>query len=336
VSRDSTVWFVVPASIDDPERVSGGNVYDRHVREGLREQGWDLRTIEAGDAAGVSSALVAISDPDIVLIDGLVAGWAPGAVESLAGRARVVVLAHMVAAAFGDVPAERARAERRVLACATTVIATSGWTAAELASRRLVDEARIAVAVPGSQDGPAGAGASGDLLCVGVLAPHKGQDLLLAALRRLPARDWTCTVAGSATVDPSFAARISAGAAQFGSRVRLTGVLDAAGMDAAYQRSGVLVAPSRVESFGIAIADARRRGIPVIAAAVGGIPDTVADGGAILVPPGDPIALARALDRWMIDPDLRARLRSEADSARSRAPRWSDTIARIDDVLAAS
>ena len=104
----------------------------------------------------------------------------------------------------------------------------------------------------------------------------------------------------------------------------------------AYQGSGLLVAPSRAESFGMAIADARRRGLPVIAAAVGGIPESVAGGGAILVNADDPAALASALEQWMTDPALRARLRAEAAGARARSPRWSTTVERIDRVLAAA
>jgi glycosyltransferase involved in cell wall biosynthesis len=51
---------------------------------------------------------------------------------------------------------------------------------------------------------------------------------------------------------------------------------------------------------------------------------------------GDPAALAAALEQWMTDPALRARLRAEAAHARLRSPRWADTVDRIDRVLAAA
>ena len=47
-----SVRFLVPAGIDDPLRVSGGNVYDRHVRDGLRGRGWDVAIAEVADAEG--------------------------------------------------------------------------------------------------------------------------------------------------------------------------------------------------------------------------------------------------------------------------------------------
>jgi glycosyltransferase involved in cell wall biosynthesis len=337
VTRDRSVWFIVPEGVDDPERVSGGNVYDRQVRDGLRRRGWGVRMSEAADAAGVAAALAAVDRGGIALVDGLVAGWAPEPVEAASRQARIVVLAHMVAAAFPGATPELIDGERRALRSADQVITTSEWAAAELVRRGLVDDGRVAVAVPGSRDSLDAVDPieDGDLLCVGVVAPHKGQDLLLDALDQLREFEWTCVVAGSPSTAREFAARVASAAAGFDGRVGMTGVLDDAAVDGSYRRAGVLVAPSRAESFGMAIADARRCGLPVIATAVGGIPDTVAGGGALLVPHDDPAALADALRRWMTDPGLRARLRAEAAQARRRAPRWDDTVARLDEVLVA-
>ncbi len=175
--RDRTVWFVVPEGIDDPARVSGGNVYDRHLRAGLPGRGWDLRMAEVVDAAGVDAALAAVDHGDVALVDGLVAAWAPDAVAAAGERTPVVVLAHMVAAAFPSAAPDAVDGERRALLGAGRVIATSAWTAAELVRRGLVDGDRVSVAVPGSRGGFAPLNPAGHrgLLCVGVLAPHKGQ-----------------------------------------------------------------------------------------------------------------------------------------------------------------
>ncbi|CAN5454680.1 glycosyltransferase family 4 protein [soil metagenome] len=336
MSRGRSVSFIVPDGVDDVERVSGGNIYDRRVRDGLRRRGWDVRMSEASDAAGVATALASVERGGVALVDGLVAGWAPEALTATAQTARIVVVAHMVAASFAGATPELIMGERLALLHAEGVIATSGWAAAELVRHGLVDRARIDVVVPGSRDslGAVDPADNGDLLCVGVVAPHKGQDLLLEALGRLQEHDWTCTVAGSHAVAPDFAAGVVSAASRLGARVRITGVLDESAIDVAYQRAGVLVAPSRAESFGMAIADARRCGLPIIATAVDGIPDTVIGGGAILVPREDPVALADALRGWMTDPALRARLRVEAAGARPRAPRWDDTVARFDELLA--
>ncbi|WP_374975394.1 glycosyltransferase family 4 protein [Microbacterium trichothecenolyticum] len=330
--------FVVPAGVDDPRRVSGGNVYDRHIRDGLRRRGWEVDVREAADAGGAASVLRDAPDRSRVLVDGLVAGWAPAAVEEAAGRLRLTVLAHMVTAAFPDATDAAIDAERRALASAHGVIVTSTWTAAELARRELADPVRTVVAVPGTLAAePAAPPAdAGQLLCIGVIAPHKGQDTLLTALTRLRSEDWSCTIVGSTDAFPEFAAVIARQAAALDGRVRLVGVLDDQALDDAYRRCALLIAPSRVESSGMAIADARARGIPVLGAETGGIPDALAAGGGLLVQPGDPAALAAALDSWLTDPALRGRLRREALAARATLPTWRDTVARVADALEAA
>ncbi|MDQ7879569.1 glycosyltransferase family 4 protein [Microbacterium sp. QXD-8] len=310
--------------------MSGGNVYDRRIRDGLPAHGWTVQVLEVADAGEAASALRGAPDDALVLVDGLVAGWVPAALEDEASRLRLVLLAHMVVAAFPDATDAEADAERRALATAGAVIVTSRWTAGELARRGLTDPSRITVAIPGVQHVDAGVPASDkDLLCVGVLAPHKGQDTLLDALGRLRTRDWTCAIVGSPEPFPRFAAVIAERAAAFDGRVQLTGVLDEDGLAEAYGRSALLVAPSRVESWGMAIADARARGIPVVGSAAGGIPDALAGGGGLLVCPDDPAALADVLEAWMSDPGLRARLRREAVSARASLPTWADTVAHV-------
>jgi hypothetical protein len=333
VTTGRVARFIVPAGVNDPERVSGGNVYDQRVRDGLAARGWDVGMAEAHDDGAVAAALDEVPRRGTVLVDGLVAAWDPDAIADAAARARVVVLAHMVAGAFAGAEAELVERERRALGHATRVIATSNWTASELVRQGIVERERLTVAVPGSTGGPSARGRAGELLCVGAVARHKGHDILLDALDGLRTLDWTCTMAGPRDVDPAFAERVAAQAAAFGPRVRLTGVLHADALANAYRNSGLLIAPSRTESFGMAIADARRRGLPVIAAAVGGIPEAVSGGGALLVEPEDVDALADALRRWMTDPGLRARLRVEAALARPRATRWADTVARVDRAL---
>ena len=134
------VHFVVPEGIDDPRRVSGGNVCDRHVRDGLSRIGWDVRMAEVDPdaASGAGAVLSRLPDGALVLIDGFIATRSPEAVEDAADRLRMVVLAHMVSAAFPDADPEAVDGERRSLRSARRVIATSEWTRSELARRQVV------------------------------------------------------------------------------------------------------------------------------------------------------------------------------------------------------
>ena len=337
-----TVHFLVPEGIDDPARVSGGNVFDRRLSAGLSASGWVVRLVEVevGSAERTAAALADVPDGEIVLVDGLVAGRAPAAIEGSAVRLRIVVLAHMFSAAFPGADPGVIDGEQRALRAAAGAIVTSAWTRSELVGRELIPLERITVARPGADRAEAAAGTRGGraLLCVGVVAAHKGQDILIEALAGLRARPtWRCTIVGSSAIDPAFAGRLAAQAEDLGiaDRITMTGVLGEGDLDAAYRAADLLVAPSRTESYGMAIADALGRGIPVVASRVGGIPSTVAPGrSSVLVPPA-PWALGRALDRWMTDPALRSRLKGEALRGRTALPRWSDTVARVAESLAA-
>jgi glycosyltransferase involved in cell wall biosynthesis len=81
-------------------------------------------------------------------------------------------------------------------------------------------------------------------------------------------------------------------------------------VDPYLQHADVFALASREEQSGaLAILEALRAGVPVVASAVDGIPEDVADGvSALLVPPDDPAALAEALGRLAADAGLRARL----------------------------
>jgi len=331
-----TVHFVVPEGVDEPARVSGGNVYDLALRDGLTRLGWEVRMPAQADG-DLSATLARLPDGSLALIDGLLATRSPDAVSGESARLRLVVLAHMVAASV--VPeAERAAVaerERRAFDAAGGIVATSRWIRDELVAEGVARADRIAVARPGVDPAPAtdASDDGGRLLCVGAVAPHKGQDVLVRALAGLDeGRDWTCTIVGSLEVDPDFAEALTAVVESTGlaDRVRFTGVLTGRDLEDAYSAADLVVAPSRAEGFGMAVADALARGIPVLASRVGGLPEALGDGGAgILVPPDDPWALRVVLQQWWRDSARREALKAEAMRARHSAPGWRETAETV-------
>ena len=153
--------------------------------------------------------------------------------------------------------------------------------------------------------------AAGDfhLAWIGRLSEEKGPDVLLAALALLPDRSWTASVVGDGPLASSLRARWSA---QGGNGVQWHGVIDRV----ARYLGGVdcLVLSSRTEGTPIVLLEAMACGVPVVATAVGGVPD-VAEGVALLVPAGDPRALADAITRVRADAELRRRM---AEAGRQR------------------
>jgi glycosyltransferase involved in cell wall biosynthesis len=105
-----------------------------------------------------------------------------------------------------------------------------------------------------------------------------------------------------------------------------------------YQRSHLLVLPTRADCFSMAALEAMACGLPVVISAVGGIPEIVVDGetGAV-IPPGDTAALLAAVDRLASEPDLRRRW---GDAGRRRAEALFDARTQaaktVDIIMAAA
>jgi glycosyltransferase involved in cell wall biosynthesis len=348
------VHVVVPEGFDNPGRPSGGNIYDRRVCAGLAEAGWEVlvTTIAAPwpvpgpDArADLARIVSAIPDGETVLIDGLIASPAAAQLLPHTGRLRLTVLLHMPLATALDThhDASAERSERVMLHAATSVVVTSEWTRRQILTRYAIPADRVHVARPGVD--PVAAPARpvrGHLICVGVLGRHKGQDLLVEALAGLADRDWRCVLAGSLDRDPDFVEQLQARIKRLGysRRIRLSGVLTSAALSHAYTTADLLVTPSRSETYGMTVTEALAHGLPVIAAAVGGLPEALgstADGTrpGQLIPPGDPAALAAALGHWLGDERHRRRLRAAARQRRSTLHGWEQTTQEIANALTA-
>ncbi len=332
-----TLAFVVPEGVDDPGRVSGGNVYDRRLRDGLHAEGWEVRMVEvpvqAAPGPSTASVLAGLPDGALVLVDGLLVPGAADALARHASRLREVVLAHQAPERPDDRLLAALRSTQRV-------IATSGWTRSELVEQDAADPRRIVVAQPGADLAPASTPSPGGerLLCVAAVAPHKGQDLLVRALAGLTATPgWSCVIVGSLGVDPDFAAALAAvvEATGLAERVTFAGVLGGEALEAAYASADLLVHPARSESYGMVVAEALAHGVPVLTTEVGGIPEALdRPGAALIVPPDDAWALQIALQRWWSSAPLREELRAEALLARAGARSWDTTTAVVAAALA--
>jgi glycosyltransferase involved in cell wall biosynthesis len=348
------VHVVVPEGFDDPGQPTGGNIYDRRACAGLAGAGWEVRVATVAGAwpqpgAGAREALArivsAIPDGEIVLIDGLIASPAAAQLLPHAGRIPLTVLLHMPLATAPETRHDDSavRSERAVLSAATGVVVTSEWTRQQVLARYEVPAGRVHVARPGADRvGAPARPVRGHLLCVGVLSYHKGQDLLVEALADLADLDWHCVLAGPPDRDPGFAGQVRTRITRlgYGSRVRLAGVLTGPALSDAYATADLLVAPSRSETYGMAVTEALAHGLPVLAAAVGGLPEALgsaAGGGrpGQLIPPGDPSALAAAIREWLGDEHHRHRLRAAAEQRRSTLSGWEQTTEQIARALTA-
>jgi glycosyltransferase involved in cell wall biosynthesis len=172
-----------------------------------------------------------------------------------------------------------------------------------------------------------------ELLCVGRASdPNKGLATLIDALPRLPDDVFLTLVDDD---HPDNTARQRAAALGLGERLRIVGRVPIDRLVALYRRAAVVVVPSRYEGFGLPAAEAMACGAPVVACAAGALPEVVkAGGGGRLVPPADPVALARAIAELLGDAPLRAELGRRGREGIEGAYAWPRIAAATAEVYA--
>jgi rhamnosyl/mannosyltransferase len=144
------------------------------------------------------------------------------------------------------------------------------------------------------------------MLFVGRLVPYKGVDVLIDAMPNIKA---TCVIVGDGPLRPTLEAR--AEARGVASRVRFLGGVSDSELAAHLHACDLFVLPSvtRQETFGVVQLEAMACGKPVVSTNLEtGVPwvnqhETTG----LIVPPGDPVALAQEVTRLLDDPELRAR-----------------------------
>jgi glycosyltransferase involved in cell wall biosynthesis len=329
------VHLVVPGSLDQR---TGGYIYDRRIADGLRTLGRTVvvhelqGTFPVADETARRAAARAIEDMNgagLPLIDGL----ALPAFDHLASRLPqrwVALIHHPLALETGlsaDEASRLAALERRLLARAERIIVTSPQTRRDLEAYEVSPD-RVGIVLPGTERAPLARGSGGPgcaMLCIASLTPRKGHLVLLEALGRLLNLDWRLTCVGSAERDPACADAIREAIRALGlaRRVQLVGERDEAALGPFYDAADLFVLASHHEGFGMVLADALARGLPIVSTTAGAIPETVPSRAGLLVPPGDWEALAGALARAIAEPELRARLAEGAQKAREHLPRWA-------------
>jgi glycosyltransferase involved in cell wall biosynthesis len=288
-----------------------GIAYGAGVVGNLRGEPWRVSLLPAMLGSFSLAARRASRDADLVH-----AHWLPaGAVALTTGKPFVVQLwgTDVELARRAKPLARRVLRRARLVICASNALADS---ARELGAR----EVRV---IPSGVDVPEGVAEEAEppeVLFAGRLSPEKGILELVEA-----ANGMTLVVAGDGPL-----------------RDRVPGALGFVphhALGPLYERAAVVAVPSHREGFGVVCAEAMAYGRPVVAGAVGGLLDLVADGETgLLVPPRDVSALREALERLIGDRELRRRM---GEAARERVrlrfawPAVTDaTLAAYEEALA--
>lgn len=213
----------------------------------------------------------------------------------------------------------------RVLQAADHVIAVSEFLRDQVVQRYQVSPERVSVQSmgidcrvfrpdrPGAHEIRQRFGEQPLITYAGYLVPVKGLEHLIEAFARLRERLGAghLVLIGDAP-DPAYkevlVARVEAAGLE--RHVTWTGALPPERLADYMAASDVFVLPSIREGLGLVALEAMACGVPVVGSRVGGIPEIVEDGETgILVEPGNASALAGAMRRALMDPDVRARCR---------------------------
>jgi glycosyltransferase involved in cell wall biosynthesis len=284
----------------------------------------------ASDLAAVRRLrrLLANARANVVHAHGLRAGaLAALATRPAAAKASLVVTVHNAPPAGARLAAVYGVLERIVARRADVVLCVSSDLEARMRGLGARRVARAIVPAPASTDGvlaQAGLDPGGRpvVLGVGRLAPQKDFGTLIAAatawVDRMPQP--LLVIAG----DGPLAGALESQAQTLGVDARFLG--NRTDVPALLSAADVFVLPSRWEGQPLILQEALRAGRPIVATDAGGVRDLTGDDAALLVPPGDPAALGRAISAVLDDTGLGKRLSAAAESRAAELPSESDAI----------
>jgi hypothetical protein len=321
--------LLVAPPLDGP--TTGGTLYNLQLMAAVDPARLALEHV----GAEAARARAAETRPDAVWVDSLYLELVPQLRAALPARTALGVLLHYLPTLLQDPDpqalAELSPREQRALTAADMVVTPSATL------RALVSRLRPALPVASIEPGVAHAtiAAAREHTCVMVcnVTENKGVLPLLRALAEHagPRDAFALRIAGRLDLEPAYAASCRALVAEqawLSSHVRFLSGLAPAEVPTELARAGVFASASRMESYGMALAEARASGAPIVARAGGHVAHHVrAEHGGELV--ADEAALAEALLRLLRAPDELARRQRLAAANRLRRD-WREAARELE------
>jgi glycosyltransferase involved in cell wall biosynthesis len=259
------LWFLLPR---DSAAISGGNLYNLGILAALERRSAAVRA-----SIDELEALLDSRAPGVYLLDSLDLERASLLERRAPGQRFGLLVHHLPSLEPGLDPASPLLdVERRTLPLFDFLVATSEYTRQLLSARGFAAD-RVVSVPPGLEPVvriPRSITTPLRVALVGNLIPRKGVRELLAGLssRLGPADDFELSIVGRDDHDPDYAracrAAVSASSALERS-VRFRGALAPSEMPGVYLDTALLVSASSMETFGIALQEARAHGVPILA-----------------------------------------------------------------------
>jgi glycosyltransferase involved in cell wall biosynthesis len=260
--------FVLPAG---NELASGGNVYNRELVRalGTLPAAPRVRTLTPADFR----ARIERGEAGLFFVDTLNLGDAAILAQKTSEQHAVLVVHHLPSLEPDMSPDDPGiLRERNALPLFDRFLATSPFTADLLARRGFARERILTVepGLPAVELGPPTVEPPYRVLVVGNLIRRKGIRELLFALdaETVPSDAFTLDIVGRADLDPAYAetiGRIITRSATLAERVRWHHTKSYERMSELYRQASLLVSAASIETYGMALAEARAHGVPILA-----------------------------------------------------------------------
>lgn len=340
------VVFAIPG---DLKSTTGGYAYDRRVIDILPDFGVHVSVTtlpdafpnpSAADLAETGRLLKTKPHDAVLMVDGLAFGaFTDDILDVLQGR--VIALVHHPLFLETGLPHSRKveikTSEENALQRASHIVVTSRVTKRILVDTMGLSPDKVTIAEPGTDPArrATGTGAPLQILAVGAVLPRKGYHILVEALAPLKHIDWRLTIAGALDRHPGAVETVQKAIQANGleDRVTLAGKVVPATLERHYESADLFVSASLFEGYGMVLAEAMARGLPMVIAAGGAAAETAGEAAALHVEAGNVAALTAAIERALIDKKLRDRLADAAWEAGRTLPTWHETARRIAAVL---
>lgn len=328
--RPVRIAFALPRP--DPTQGGSSTLYADRMAAALRDLGHEVSVTQDDDPIFLPGA--------VPVVDGMLVPTMVPRLDELVRRDAIALVFHPTARA-GRNPAARPAvqaAEKAMLPALRRVVATSKEVAARLVDEFGAAAGAVHTITPGMDPLPRSPGNPGGacrILSVGVLTPRKGHDLLLRALARLGDLDWTLDIAGADGRDPAHAAALAEIVSTLGlqPRVTLRRNPGAAALDALWRDADMFALPSRWEGYPAAVAEALRRGLPLLIGAGGAAAAMAPAAASLACALDDEPTMSKCLRRLVYDRTLRTDMAAASWAAGQELPGWAGQAAQLDTVL---